>query len=535
MTGMREISNKSMKIENPIDIARGGRWNLPWATPLLITIGLLLLTFVLRLPGLTSRPLWYDEAFSILFAREGPSAMIYGTLTPVDGAAADVHPLFYYTLLWSWMRIFGEGVLAVRGLSLLINLGLLLIVITIGRRLFSPTIGYLAGLLFAVAPFQIHYGQEARMYGLMAALLILTAFMLHQALFNKTVSALVAFGLFSALAMYTHVLSIFFLASLAIILQLQNRNRKSFMWILVGASIGIVLYLPWLIRLPSQIGKVQSAYWIETPGVAALIQTIVGFLADLPLDPRFLAPILFLTGMILVLTGIELFRIRKEGDELTQAGTLVFGLAFAPGILMFLVSQIRPVYILRGLLPSGVMFLIGLAWVIKVARPLSRWTITISLLALFIIGNITHLQYQGFPYAPYDEVNREIRKVIREGDVILHTNKLSMLPAYLDDPSLPHHYLQDPPGSGSDTLALPTQEVLGLFAESDPSAAVEGAGAVYMLIFKQEFMDYQRLGYEQHPAFTDLDDSYEVSNKVTWGDLELYSWVIKDDHDDAQD
>jgi hypothetical protein len=316
-------------------------------------------------------------------------------------------------------------------------------------------------------------------------------------------------------------------------LQLQHRDRKTFFQILIGTSIGIVIYLPWLIRVPSQIGKVQSAYWIERPGIAALVQTILGFLVDLPLEPRYLGPALFLTGVVIAFACIEIFRFIKAKHPMLKSGVLVLELTFLPVLFVFLVSQIRPVYIIRGLLPSSVMLIASLAWVIARGRPLSRWTIGLSLLALFVLGIFNHLRYQGFPYAPFSDVNQYIRKGINEGEVILHTNKLTMLPAYLDDPTLPHQYLQDPPGSGSDTLAYPTQEVLGLYAEDDPLQAVDDADVVYLVIFRREFLDYQRLGYEEHPAFLRLAETYELEAKRAWEDLELYTWKFQEQPNDS--
>jgi hypothetical protein len=68
---------------------------------------ILLLAFGLRLVNLGVRNLWYDEAFAVLFAEKGLDAMLYGTLTPVDGGASDIHPLLYYVTLDGWMNLFG--------------------------------------------------------------------------------------------------------------------------------------------------------------------------------------------------------------------------------------------------------------------------------------------------------------------------------------------------------------------------------------------------------------------------------------------
>ncbi|MCI0550097.1 MAG: glycosyltransferase family 39 protein, partial [Anaerolineae bacterium] len=86
------------------------------------TVAILALALVVRLLGIGSRPIWYDEAFAILFSQKGLNAMLYGTLAPTGAGSADIHPLGYYTLLWLWMQLFGDSLFAVRLLSILAGL-----------------------------------------------------------------------------------------------------------------------------------------------------------------------------------------------------------------------------------------------------------------------------------------------------------------------------------------------------------------------------------------------------------------------------
>ena len=123
-------------------------------------------------------------------------------------------------------------------------------------------------------------------------------------------------------------------------------------------------------------------------------------------------------------------------------------------------------------------------------------------------------------------MNAALREVIDNKSLILHTNKISMLPAYYDDPTLPHRYLQDPPGSGSDTLAQPTQEVLRLLAEHDPQSAVKDAVHVYLVVFRQEIDDYKSLGYLTHPTIAALEETYRIREINSWDDLFVYDMEL---------
>jgi 4-amino-4-deoxy-L-arabinose transferase-like glycosyltransferase len=494
-----------------------------WIPPRAMMLSLILLTIFMRLPGLDSRALWYDEAFSILFAREGPSAMLYGTLTPIEGAAADVHPLLYYGVLWLWMKVFGQSVLAARSLSVVISIAVLITVVALGRVMFSSSVGLLSGLLYALAPFQIHYGQEARMYVLMTFFLLMGTLSLYQAVKEGSRRSMVVFAASAALAMYCHILAFFYLVPLALLFLVVYRNRAALVYIIQGSGLAIVLYMPWLIRLPGQISKVQQAYWIQRPGLSAFAQTIMAFVVDLPVSKTLLPFLFFISILVLVFVCLEYVRLVKHGQEGSGLGGLILGLAWLPVVFLFSVSQFRPLYIVRGLLASAVIYLVAIAWVLHRGRKLSRTTIILCMAIGIVVGVLTHYSYAGFPYAPFTELNDHIRAELNAETIVLHSNKLTMLPAYLDDPELPHRYLQDPPGSGGDTLAYPTQEVLGLFASSDPLVAVEQASRVYFVIFQQEFEDYSHLGYAVHPALASLNKQFDTSSKIALGDLWLYT------------
>jgi hypothetical protein len=193
-------------------------------------------------------------------------------------------------------------------------------------------------------------------------------------------------------------------------------------------------------------------------------------------------------------------------------------------VIVYGVSQFRPVFILRGLLPSVTFFAIWLAWGLTSERRnrVFLWTgISIMILASGM-GLISRWGFQGFPYAPFDQVGEALETQIEQGSIVLHSNKLTMLPLVYAAPHIDQRYMADIRGTGSDTLALPTQEVLGLIAYDQIESAVDGADRVYFVIFEREILEYQEAGYEDHPFLAWLCLHFEQIQIQEWGELRVY-------------
>jgi 4-amino-4-deoxy-L-arabinose transferase-like glycosyltransferase len=487
---------------------------------------ILILALALRMWGAASRPLWYDEAFAVLFAAKGPAAMIYGTLTSGGGVAADVHPLFYYTLLWLWEKLIGTGPLAVRGLSILFSLISVALAMGLVSRLFGQKAGVAAGAILAASPFMVHYGQEARMYAMLACLLLGASWLLWEAVCGGARIAWIGVAVLAAAAMYTHVLAVFFLIVLfASVMWLGGRRQ----WLTAVAAglLALLLYLPWLMQLPGQVGKVERAYWIPVPGPADAIRTLVIYTAGLPIPDWALGPVLFAAIILLIGAGWASVRAWRSRSPLAGAAWWLAALALLPPALMFTVSQWRSVYLDRAMLPAAAAFLMWISWSLSgTGLPrlpqITGWTL---LATSFALGSLGFLSYDGFPYAPFARLDAFLGQNRLSGEVIIHSNKLSGLPAVYYDPGLLQTYLADPPGSASDTLALPTQQVLGFIAEPSIEAATAGKSGVWFIIFQREIQDYKHQGLDEPPALVWLGSHYSLESIRPFGELQLYHFT----------
>lgn len=120
----------------------------------------LLLGATLRLAGLTARSLWFDEAYTVWLSEQALDVIWSVPTQPGD----DPHPRALKTILHYWIDAFGRSDFAVRlptAFASILNLALLGL---LARRLFGPTTALAAVALLAVAPLDVWYAQEVRMY-----------------------------------------------------------------------------------------------------------------------------------------------------------------------------------------------------------------------------------------------------------------------------------------------------------------------------------------------------------------------------------
>ncbi|HZB70503.1 MAG TPA: glycosyltransferase family 39 protein, partial [Acidimicrobiales bacterium] len=159
----------------------------------------------------TRSDLWFDEALSVDVARL-PLGELRGAL------AHDGHPPLYYVLLHLWMRVFGEGDLAVRSLSGLFAVAALPLAWRLGDRLGGRSAAVASLVVLASSPFAIRYATEARMYTLVMLLVLVGALALRRALAEAAGRWLVVVAVTSGLLLLTHYWSFYLVGATALLL-----------------------------------------------------------------------------------------------------------------------------------------------------------------------------------------------------------------------------------------------------------------------------------------------------------------------------
>lgn len=506
---------------------------------LIHVVPILWLAFGLRLINLGGRTLWYDEAFAVLFAEKGLSAMREGTLTAAEGSAADVHPLLYYSLLHGWMRAAGQSVVAVRLLSVLLGLLTVGFVYRLAHDWFGERTARAAGVIIAVAPFHVQYSQETRMYALLALTLTASTWAGWRAWRRNRAGWWLLVGALAGVSMYVQQLAAFYLLALGLV-PLLRRERQRSLWMTGAGLVALLIYLPWLVHLPAQMGKLRQ-YWVERPNILHLWLALRSFVSvNLDFTPTWWLPTFLLAAVLLVFAGLEWRRARRVLPRVSQERLAVdwaLWLALAPMIFMWAASHLlQPVFLPRALLPSAVMFYIALAWLFTRSR--LPFAIRVILGAgwgtVIVFGLVTHYTWNRFPTPPFDRAVVYLRTHLSEGDVVVHGNKITALPMLYYGRDVAQQYVRDIPGSGSDTLAVPTQRVLDALADACVAEAARGAPRVWYIAFdrlEEEMGDLiaEKADYVRYDSLGWLRQHYTLRGTTAFHDLLVYQFVEPDE------
>jgi mannosyltransferase len=494
---------------------------------------ILMLGFLLRILLLQTRGTWYDDAFSIfLSGRTFPEILLV--------TAAIATPPLYYILLNGWMKL-GSELWILRSLNVILSLICIFLTnIRIGR-LAHPVSGLWSAFLVAISPIHIYHAQELRMY------MLLTVSLLGYAIFfsqiwtmrpgvNRPWKVWVGFVGCGVIAMCTHNLAVFPIF-VPLIVSILLRKWRIVNGVLISQALIELFSLPWLVILPGQIDKMQSAFWMPRPGLVEILQAVIQFPVTLPLPNIWQSIVIILSVETLVFVGWSVRRVLgsigifHSSDLLSlKQDNIILLVAFAllPAVMMFCVSYImRPIFVPRGFLMSSVAYM-GLAG-IGIASIRSR-AIGLIILSGFVSAAIISLPYQyrydHFPRSPFSQATAYLQLTAVGDAKIIHDNKLSYFPCAYYAPDLAQSFLTDEPGSHNDTLAKASQEAMQIFPEPDAATAAENSEEVFFVVFNRAIEEYQLLENRIHPNLDWLETHFKFKERIVFQDLEIYHYGL---------
>ncbi|MGB3135778.1 MAG: glycosyltransferase family 39 protein [Nodosilinea sp.] len=282
----------------------------------LVAIVLLILAVVLRFAHLDRKVYWHDEAYTslVITARPGEyfsdelfqhrlvspdDVLAYQRFSP-DLSLTDMlvrkgtqdaqHPPIYYLLLRFWAQLWGTTPAVTRGFSALLSLLIFPAVYWLCLELFESRLsGWVAIALFAVSPFHLVYGQEAREFGFWTVLALVSSALLLRAMRWSTWRSWVWYGLSMVGAFYTGLFSIGIAAGhVAYVLLVDSGNRLRLPWrlgqrtwfCLTTLLAVALLFAPWMYFIlagRTAVGGTTSWSSVSLPLLISMQVTVLNF------------------------------------------------------------------------------------------------------------------------------------------------------------------------------------------------------------------------------------------------------------------
>jgi mannosyltransferase len=318
----------------------------------------------LRVWGLGAQSLWYDEWLTAE-AASGSASHLYRYVTDQAGI-----PPTYFTLMWGWVRVFGDGEASLRAVSALLGVATIPVVYAVARELGQRRwVARAAAVLVAVNPLLVWYSQEARPYSLVAFLGALSLLALARVWTRGQPRDLALWALACACTVAVHYFAIFLvvaealaaLAMLAVRRPEWMRRRPSWRQLAlacVPAGVVLAALAPFAVR---QFSRRDNHSWITDFPLADRLSdsghsALVG---PSPPDGR-----LWMAVVAVSAVAIVLLVARGDRDERRSAaaagGLGVLSVALALGAVAVGLDVIIARYLIVSLVPFIVAVAVGL-------------------------------------------------------------------------------------------------------------------------------------------------------------------------------
>lgn len=353
--------------------------------PIILTL-IILLGTILRLYGLTAKPLWYDETGFIAHALKDPGFMLHSVAN---------YKVPYIVLLKIWINIFGIGAFATRILSALLGIASIFLVYQLGKKLFNTGTALIASFLLSISSFHIYHSQQVKHYSLLVFLVLLSFIYLVDFLNRRKSGILLLNLLLNILIVCTHpfglsIVAVQFLYVICVHRAIDEKQLKEWFYF----QLPLVLFLglwAWILFVGRNNLK-AILWWAQPPVMQNLMDTFSTFVYGGPAYglsslehvsfPPVIVSVLMLMFCFFFVRGLVLICCQQVKSH--QAFVVVW--LVLPIALSFLFSYLFfPVYLIKNFLIFLPAFYLIVARGIYYRRQWISGVILVAILLLSIV------------------------------------------------------------------------------------------------------------------------------------------------------
>jgi mannosyltransferase len=289
---------------------------------ILILGGVTLAAFAFRVAGI-DQSLFGDELYTYAIATQDGLRGAYDVMQQVEN-----NPPLFYLLAWAMAKL-GDPTLTIRIPSLVLSTATAPVIYLLGRRTLGGAAGLLGAAFFALSPFAIFYGSEARAYALLLFLVALSTLLLIVALESARRRWLVLYAICAGLMIYTHYTGFYVLGAQAL-WGLWAHRERAFELVVAYAAIALA-YIPWVpsyLDQPPFRGWLGAEPWTFEETFRSYVIAFIGHTYT-PLDAvpgRFAVTLLVATVAVAVGGAAVAFLSRPPSERRVAPGVVLIGL-----------------------------------------------------------------------------------------------------------------------------------------------------------------------------------------------------------------
>jgi 4-amino-4-deoxy-L-arabinose transferase-like glycosyltransferase len=169
-----------------------------------LVVGCTFAVALVQLLTAVTRSLWLDEGLTLARVTRSWQDILSGLLWVQGSPRVDDHPPLYFLLLKAWSVLGGQSVFTYRLFSAFAAVLLVPLTYVLVRRLFGHGAAIAALFMAALCPTYLWFGQEVRMYALVAGLSALSVYCLYRAITQRDVRFGLGWLCVTGAAMYSH-------------------------------------------------------------------------------------------------------------------------------------------------------------------------------------------------------------------------------------------------------------------------------------------------------------------------------------------
>jgi mannosyltransferase len=334
-----------------------------------------------------SRSIWYDEGVSAVISGSSWSELEHYART------RDPNQAGYHVALHLWRSVFGDTEAALRSLSAVAVALSVFVLVVVARRLRDDRTALVAGLILAVAPLAIRYGQESRSYALLMLAVVVGTYCFVRVVDpdDRAASAawpVVAYAAVMAYACYLHLFAGFVVVAHAA--SLAFAPPAWLRWRRLGATAVLLALLLVPIPIWFLTGYTDKITFIQRPGPDDLFHVSSELAGG-----TVITVMLGLLALVGLVTRGRAFARGERRSRATWHDGLVVSWLVVPFVVSFLISvTVQPVFLGRYLIVSVPALALIAAIGVMAIRPRA---LAVGVLVVVVVSSMVGvaLKYDG--------------------------------------------------------------------------------------------------------------------------------------------